>query len=153
MTGTHRFDTHQTSGLQKTRSGNHHHKKNHYSKRKPHRSRHRHSGRFVTAAAAIILFLCIASGPAGRYISGSSVAHADQNLSEIQYKVVEIQKGDTLWSIARDNMGPGYSDIYSYIREIKSCNQLKTNSIRSGGYLMIPFYTVEGSDYASASTH
>ncbi|MCD8020437.1 MAG: LysM peptidoglycan-binding domain-containing protein [Clostridiales bacterium] len=71
---------------------------------------------------------------------GSFVVEANQPLSDVKYKVVEIEYGDSLWSIAKDNMTPGFSDIYEYIDEIKRCNQLNSDHITSGGYLMIPYY-------------
>ncbi len=72
--------------------------------------------------------------------SGTAMVEANEQLSDVKYKVVEIRQGDTLWSIAQENMSPGYSDIYEYIAEIKTCNQLQCNNIRSGNYLMLPYY-------------
>ncbi|MDO5146861.1 MAG: LysM peptidoglycan-binding domain-containing protein [Eubacteriales bacterium] len=75
-----------------------------------------------------------------RFGSNVSVVKADQKIGEIQYKVIEIQRGDSLWSIAEENMTPGFSDIPTYINEIKRCNQLDSDRITSGHYLMIPYY-------------
>ena len=38
--------------------------------------------------------------------SGAPVVEANQQLGDIQYKVIEIEKGDSLWSIAKANMNP-----------------------------------------------
>lgn len=72
--------------------------------------------------------------------SGVSVVEANQQVGDIRYKVIEIQKGDSLWSIARDNMNPGFDDIFDYIHELKRCNQLNSDKITAGNYLMIPYY-------------
>lgn len=72
--------------------------------------------------------------------SNVSVVKADQQLGDIQYKIIEIQSGDSLWSIAKANMSPGFSDIYAYIDEIKRCNQLESDLITAGHYLLIPYY-------------
>lgn len=72
--------------------------------------------------------------------SETAVVEANQPFGEVQYKVIEIQSGDTLWGIARENMSPGFSDIYALIAEIRRCNQLDSDHIISGHYLMIPFY-------------
>ena len=107
--------------------------------------------RGIFAAVVIAALFVVLSGPVSRlFFSGTAIVQADQNLGDIQYKVVEIQTGDSLWTIAKENMGPGYSDVYDYIREIKACNQLKTNNITAGSYLVIPFYETEALDYASA---
>lgn len=99
----------------------------------------------------VLLLLILLTGPVSKlFSSSSSVVEAEQNLSEIQYKIIEVKKGDSLWTIAQDNMGPGYSSIRFYIREIKKCNQLKSDNVIAGTYLMLPYYEVEGSDYASA---
>ena len=65
--------------------------------------------------------------------------------TDIQYKVVEIKAGDSLWSIAKENMSDelnhsGFTDIYQYIHEIKKCNNMKSNQINAGCYLMVPYY-------------
>ena len=58
---------------------------------------------------------------------------------------MEVQEGDSLWSIARKNMEEksndyGFTDIYQYIHEIKKCNNMKSNQINTGCYLMVPYY-------------
>ncbi len=79
-------------------------------------------------------------------MSGTDV-HAGIPLSDIKYKVVEINYGDTLWSIARDNMNPGYDSINAYISDIMDCNQMTSDRLTTGGYLMIPYY-----EYADGDT-
>ncbi|MFR9000800.1 MAG: hypothetical protein ACLVIY_10845 [Anaerobutyricum soehngenii] len=34
----------------------------------------------------------------------------------------------------------GFTDIYQYIHEIKKCNNMKSNQINTGCYLMVPYY-------------
>ena len=75
----------------------------------------------------------------------NSIVRATAPSSDIQYKVVEVQEGDSLWSIARKNMEEksndyGFTDIYQYIHEIKKCNNMKSNQINTGCYLMVPYY-------------
>lgn len=79
------------------------------------------------------------------------IVYAEEHLSDIQYKVIEIEYGDTLWNIAKENMSPGYSDINEYIDEIKECNQLSSDRINSGNYLMIPYYEIDQKDTVIAS--
>ena len=56
------------------------------------------------------------------------------------YKSVMIEKGDTLWSIASQNMNSGYNDISSYIEEVMRMNGLQDDRITEGMYLVIPYF-------------
>ena len=94
----------------------------------------------VISAMLLMTGICIFSGTS---LAGSSVVEANQQLGEVQYKVIEIESGDSLWDIAEENMNPGFDSIFDYIREIKRCNQLQSDRITSGSYLMIPYYEVE----------
>lgn len=95
---------------------------------------------FITGAVLIIsllsvcFFLCF----------GDRVVKAQESANDIQYKVVEIKNGDSLWSIAKENMDntndSGFINIYQYIHEIKRCNNMKSNQINAGCYLMVPYY-------------
>lgn len=53
---------------------------------------------------------------------------------------VEIKKGDSLWSIASEYMSDEYDNINDYIDEIKKCNGITTDQIRSGNYIVVPYY-------------
>ena len=85
----------------------------------------------------MFIFLCF----------GNRIVTAKEPVSEIQYKVIEVAEEDSLWSIARENLASeanqaGFSDIYQYVHEIKKCNNLKSDQINAGCYLMIPYYTL-----------
>lgn len=96
---------------------------------------------FITGVVLIISLLCISFF----LYFGDSVVEAQEPTTDIQYKVVEIKAGDSLWSIAKKNMSDelnhsGFTDIYQYIHEIKKCNNMKSNQINAGCYLMVPYY-------------
>lgn len=96
---------------------------------------------FITGVVLIISLLCISFF----LYFGDSVVEAQEPTTDIQYKVVEIKAGDSLWSIAKENMSDklnhsGFTDIYQYIHEIKKCNNMKSNQINAGCYLMVPYY-------------
>ena len=57
---------------------------------------------------------------------------------EVQYKKVQVHRGDTLWSIA-EKYG-GNSDIRRYIFEVKKVNNLLTSQIYEGDELKVPIY-------------
>lgn len=56
------------------------------------------------------------------------------------YQSVEIQPGDSLWSIASRYFTEEWISIEHYIEEIKLFNSMESNEIHSGDYLMIPYY-------------
>lgn len=57
-----------------------------------------------------------------------------------QVTSVEIQKGDTLWSIASTYISDDYDDLNEYIDEIMSSNGLATDTIHAGNYIIVPYY-------------
>lgn len=95
---------------------------------------------FITGAVLIISLLSVCFF----LYFGDRVVKAQESANDIQYKVVEIKNGDSLWSIAKENMDntndSGFINIYQYIHEIKRCNNMKSNQINAGCYLMVTYY-------------
>lgn len=95
---------------------------------------------FITGAVLIISLLSVCFF----LYFGDRVVKAQESANDIQYKVVEIKNGDSLWSIAKENMDntndSGFINIYQYVHEIKRCNNMKSNQINAGCYLMVPYY-------------
>ena len=60
------------------------------------------------------------------------------------YKIVEVAKGDTLWSIAKDNIDSDYyKSTYEYVAEVKRMNSLTSDNIVAGSHIIIPYYSAE----------
>ena len=95
---------------------------------------------FITGAVLIISLLSVCFF----LYFGDRVVKAQESANDIQYKVFEIKDGDSLWSIAKENMDntndSGFINIYQYIHEIKRCNNMKSNQVNAGCYLMVPYY-------------
>ena len=95
---------------------------------------------FITGAVLIISLLSVCFF----LYFGDRVVKAQESANDIQYKVVEIKDGDSLWSIAKENMDntndSGFINIYQYIHEIKRCNNMKSNQVNAGCFLMVPYY-------------
>ena len=52
-----------------------------------------------------------------------------------------VQKGDTLWELAREY---SHNESYTeYINEVKDINHLYSDRITAGQYIVIPFYSTE----------
>ena len=61
------------------------------------------------------------------------------------YKTVRITAKDTLWSIAKDNYRKEYGSLQNYIKDIKECNSLSSDSINAGCSIIVPVYVQEHS--------
>ena len=89
---------------------------------------------FITGAVLIISLLSVCFF----LYFGDRVVKAQESANDIQYKVVEIKDGDSLWSIAKENMDN--TNDSGFIHEIKRCNNMKSNQVNAGCYLMVPYY-------------
>ncbi len=79
------------------------------------------------------------------FFACTSIQASDSNhpMSYKYFKSVYISSGDTLWSIAQENMDSHYANTKEYIEEVKRMNSLTSNQIMQGSYLMIPYYSTE----------
>ena len=66
---------------------------------------------------------------------------APSEISCKYYTSIEVQSGDTLWSIASDHITEEYCDMNAYIDEVCSINKISQNEIHAGQYLTIPYYS------------
>ena len=91
----------------------------------------------LSIAAAVVLsaFLVSISTQASELEHGAEYKY---------YKSIAVTKGDTLWSIAKENMDKDhYKSVSEYVSEIKIMNAMKSDSIVSGSYIIIPYYSSE----------
>ena len=71
----------------------------------------------------------------------AAVTRADDINPRVKcYHSVEIEAGETLWDIAEREMGPGWSDIREYIREVEKLNGINGSMIKAGEYICLPYY-------------
>lgn len=68
---------------------------------------------------------------------------ADPNVTYKYFKSIEVEKGDTLWSIAQRNMSGEYESINEYMDEIVSMNKLTGSKLHAGQSITIPYYSNE----------
>lgn len=94
---------------------------------------------------ALILSLFIIITVPFLFLSFSTEANdLEHQPSYKYYKSVEISKGDTLWSIAYNNFDSAhYKDIQEYITEVKKINDLTSDHIVAGNYVIVPYYGSE----------
>lgn len=82
---------------------------------------------FILLLAAILLLQLPSRTEAGSF-------------REKYYKSVELQPGDSLWSIAEEYGSKEYGSYKEYIEEVKEMNHLTSNRIYSGRSICIPYY-------------
>lgn len=71
--------------------------------------------------------------------SFSSNAHSDNTYKDIYYKLVSIEKSDTLWSIAyisKDEFGISTKNMVELIKEI---NNMNADTIIAGETIIVPY--------------
>ena len=84
----------------------------------------------------LILFLSLI----GSHMTAKATAQ-DHTDAVKYFANIEVQPGDTLWSIAKDHMTVEYSSIQAYVKDIAEVNDmLPCTTIRSGEYLILPYY-------------
>lgn len=88
----------------------------------------------MTCVFAFIL-ICTAS-----VVSFNSYAGGKELTSSKYYKSICVEKGDTLYSIAKENISSEYKNIDQYINEVKHMNHLTSDNIHTGCYIIIPYY-------------
>ena len=89
--------------------------------------------KFVFSVFLVLMVILVVS----LFISKSSLSH-----TETSYKVIYVAKGDTLWSIAKEEMSNNdyYSgkDIRCVVDNIGSLNNLYNSNLKIGDELKIP---------------
>ena len=84
----------------------------------------------------------------GSIIYGSIFSSAKDESTDAHlykyFKSIEIQAGDSLWSIAEEYCDDSYDgDIQEYIDEIKQLNSLTSEKIHAGRKLLVIYYDTE----------
>lgn len=93
----------------------------------------------VMLALVVLLGSCFIGHSLMNVLAGEDEAR----IAEKYYTSIEIQKGDSLWSIAGkygENSGLTTSQ---YIKELKNINGLKEDTIHSGHYLTVMYFVMD----------
>ena len=105
------------------------------------RSIHQKKLQKITHIIMILLLLVLTTG----FVTGFHKAGKSETSPkhEKYFTSIEIQEGDSLWSIAEDNMTEEYASVKDYIKEVKRMNHLSSDQLTKGCYIVIPHYTVD----------
>lgn len=92
--------------------------------------------RIWIAGAAILLILLVFSIG---FITKTVTAERSGSRSKLVTSV-EVQKGDTLWSIASAYISDEYDSIHEYIGEIMDSNGMASDEIHAGNFIIVPYF-------------
>lgn len=116
------------------------------------RSYRKHSAnavvRFIFGVSAVLIIIGCSFG-FGSFFSSAHGSAEEEPVEYKYYKSIEIQEGDTLWSIAERYMGSEYESVYDYMDELAEVNHIKASeldNLRKGDYLMITYYEQDYKD-------
>ena len=93
------------------------------------------SKRRVIGIIIAVVFVFLMSA----FLSSNSLIEA-QGTKDKQFTSIQVQKGDTLWKIAKKYMGTEYSSVDDYIEEVCQTNHIYDGKITEDMYLVIPYY-------------
>ena len=96
----------------------------------------------IILSCTVISLLFIAVYSSVRFVNVNA-NNTGKNPIYKYYTSYEIQPGDTLTSIAQEHTVNSNVSVNEYIAEVKKNNNLTTDKITSGNYLVISYYSNE----------
>jgi len=99
-------------------------------------------GRFMTGMAALVLVMALSFG-FGSFFSSAHDGKIENSAKDRYYKIIQIKKGDSLWSIAQRYRDTEEDSVYEYMSELAEANHLNLkdmNNLREGDYLVVAYY-------------
>ena len=90
----------------------------------------------VLASIIVIMGLSISFAPHFVDAHESTTVAASEKL----YKSIEIEKGDSLWSVAEEYRDHNTETVFEYIDTLKEINGLHSEDIHEGQYLTVVYY-------------
>ena len=89
----------------------------------------------------VVIVLFVSMSFSAFFVSAKEKDTPDHESTYIYYKSIKIEKGDTLWDIANENLPEKYSSTEEYVKVLKEINGLSSDKIYSGENLMIMYMT------------
>ena len=92
--------------------------------------------KIITYLSVILISVIILFG----IIRNVTASAAHDRSRQLTCKSVYVDDNDTLWSIAEEYYTDEYNDIKEYVNAIMETNNLSSDVIFKGSYLIIPYY-------------
>lgn len=106
---------------------------------------YRRKGKAAAKRRILILLATVLLITIGSVIFGNSFSAAESDEHKTMYryyKSIELEYGDSLWSIAEEYKLKG-SSTQDYIDELMEINNLSSDTIHSGQHLVVVYYDTE----------
>ena len=88
--------------------------------------------------------VCLVLVMAVSYYSITSYAESEIGTVSFKYYTdIQVEYGDSLWSIAREYCDSHYDNIFDYMNEVRIINHITGDTIREGQMLIVPYYSNE----------
>ncbi len=94
-------------------------------------------------AYGMILLTLAITFLSGFFYTNAFAKDSSQPVAYKYYTSIEVESGDTLWSIASEYADEEYVSIQDYIKELKYMNNMTSDTIIEGHYLTIAYYSDE----------
>lgn len=87
-----------------------------------------------------IILIAIALFISGVLFTRSRSVVDAKDRREKRFTSIQVEKGDSLWSIAEENISDEYESMDQYIDEVCETNHIYDQVITEDMYLVIPYY-------------
>ncbi len=75
------------------------------------------------------------------FVTTAKAANKNNNVDRVfACTSIEIEENDTLWDIASRYYTNEYKSVSAYVKEIKKANNLQSDEIHAGNYIIVPYY-------------
>lgn len=109
--------------------------KNRVNKR---RARANAKRRMILLLAAVLL-ITVGSVIFGSLFTNNGSRVEAHDATYTAYKSIEIESGDSLWSLAEEYMTDDFECTADYVKELKRLNNLTSDTIHEGQYLLVSY--------------
>ena len=92
----------------------------------------------IVVLTAFVIAMCFVIGTL--FMGNKSVVDAKDS-REKRFTSIQVKKGDSLWSIAKERISEEYASIDDYIDEVCETNHIYDQTITEDMYLVVPYYT------------
>ena len=110
-------------------------------KRKQKRNRIRRTKQIIERVLLTICLIALLAIGSSAILTKATTNEEAKNVYYKYYTQIEIQEGDSLWSIAGEYMANGpYESRREYMNEVAELNQLRSTKIMKGQNLIVPYF-------------